>query len=365
MPSPYARTLVADARTGVWASFMREQGLDTWGIGRIQPGPALFFAIGDFHAKRVFALAPVASGVAVATDDGLRLVTGDGAIDMIAVGFPLTHLAGGPDGSLLAAGIDEDGAMNLLRWRPGRRPDRWRRAPGARRRFKDLLGLFARPDGTAVLVTAGEILVLARNALQPVKLRGTPLASPDSARSSERKVPPVWIYDAAMMPDGAIALTGFARNLVRWSGGRFDMIARGHFQSLLVCPRSGSLWATDFDGNLWKDGKSGFGRVFAFPEGRIHTIWPGASGSIWLECAPNSGPHLLVPVPADAPVDAPENLWRAWVHEGVSLDLRPGLLSPGILSAVPLFDGSLCLATNAGIWTIREAPDPSRLGEKR
>ncbi len=357
MPSPFARTLGLDARNGIWASFMREQGLDTWGIGRIHPSPALFIPIRALGATRVFALLPSGDRVAVATDDGVRTVSSDGTVATHSVGYPLTHLAIATGGAFLAAGIDGKGGINLLRLAPGCLSERWHLAMPRGGRLRELLRLFARPDGTAVLVTAGEILVFSGSALHIMDLKNSPLASPSRGRSSERRVPPVWIYDAAMTPDGAVHLTGFSRQLVRWNGGTMKVIAHGHFRSLIPGSRAGYLWATDFDGGLWKGDDAGFGQVAACPEGQIEAICPGASEGIWLEHAPASGPHRLVPVPSSATKGVPEEQWHAWIRAGVALDVRPGLVSPGILSSIPMSDGGLCLATNAGIWRIRETPD--------
>ncbi|HOT29059.1 MAG TPA: hypothetical protein PLU72_12815 [Candidatus Ozemobacteraceae bacterium] len=343
-PTRYARTLALDSENRLWASFMNEQGLDSWGIARLETASPTLFPAAGLSVRRVHALrAAPGAGIAAATDDGLRIVTPDGRIDVHANGDRLTHLAPGAGNSLLAAGSADDGGLVLARYRSGRPIERWRLQTKKAALSRDLLNVFELPDGRVLIVLSTDVVMLEGGKLRRLDWTKTPLASPARGRSAERRMPPLWIYDAAMAPDGGVYFIGACKKLVRWRNDRFDTLAEGHFQDLAVDPSSGVLWVTDFAGTLktW-DGKS-LELAYRLPDGEIRNIWPAASGTLWLECAHASGPHRLARLsPGLADPDT------------VSLDFRPGLLSPGILSLVQAPDGVTLIATNEGLWRIRD-----------
>lgn len=341
-PTRFARTLALDAEKRLWASFMNEQGLDSWGIACLETASPTLFPAACLSVRRVHALRAAPDGrIAAATDDGLRIVMLDGRIDAHAKGDRLTHLAPGIGDSLLAAGSADDGSLVLARCRSGRPIERWRLSAKKTGLFRDLLNVFELPDGRVMIILSTDVVMLEGGKLRRLAWEKTPLASPARGRSAERRMPPVWIYDVAMAPDGSMFFIGACKKLVRWRNARFDTLAEGHFQDLAVDPDSGVLWVTDFAGTLrtW-DGKS-LETAYQLPDGEIRSIWPVASGTLWLECAPATGPHRLARLsPGSTDPDA------------VTLDFRPGLLSPGILSVVQASDGTALIATNEGLWRI-------------
>ncbi|HNW35509.1 MAG TPA: hypothetical protein PKM25_11290 [Candidatus Ozemobacteraceae bacterium] len=354
-PTRYSRTLAIDSRGKLWASFMKEQGLETWGIGRIDPASSTLIPMSALFAHHVFDLKVTADQTVIAaTDNGLRMIASDGKIESEAEGICITMLAAGADGVVLGAGIGGDGALHLVRRRKAAQSlEQWRypvKGPG---KHRDLLRLFERPDGTAVIVTSKEIVLLKDEKLAPLALAKTPLATTAEGRSEERRVPPVWLYDATMTSDGSVYCTGFSKRLVKWWNDRFEIIAEGHFQELAPGDVPGTVWATDFNGALWKWDGGTFALAFSLPGGHIQSLRQTASGSVWLECAPASGPHRLVRISDTPMTSGAETRWAETFDAGVPLNLRPGLLSPGILSLTATPDGCIVIATNAGIWRLQ------------
>ncbi|MBP7635503.1 hypothetical protein KBA41_15145 [Candidatus Ozemobacteraceae bacterium] len=341
-PTRYARTLTIDSRGRLWASFMNEQGLDTWGIACLETASPTLVSAAMLSVGRVFALRALENGsVAAATDKGLRVLAPDGRFESIGKQEPLSLLAGTACGAVLAAGTGEDRALVLVRFTPGRPSERWRLPAKGAGGFREPLRMFELPDGRVMIVFATDVVMLDGGKLRRLAWEKTPLASPAKSRSSERRVPPVWIYDAAMTPDGSVFFVGFCKKLVRWKDGRFDVLAEGHFQDLAADPASETVWVTDFAGALRTWSGKTLETAYRLPDGEIRNIWPAASDALWLECAPASGPHRLERL---SPGSADPN--------AVSLEFRPGLLSPGVLSLVQAADGAALIATNEGLWRI-------------
>lgn len=346
-PTRYVRTLVIDSRGRLWASFMEEQGLGTYGIACLETASPTVIPAAELSAGRVFALRALGNGsVAAATDNGLRVISSDGRVEAIGLQEPLTLLAGAAGDAVLAAGTGADRTLVLVRYRPGLPPERWCLAAKGAGGFREPLRLFELPGGRVLIVFETGGVMFDDGKLRRLAWEKSPLASPERSRSSERRVPPVWIYDAAMAPDWSVFFTGFCKKLVRWKDGRFDVLAEGHFQDLAVDPGSGLMRVSDFAGTLSQWNGTALEPVFRQPAGEIRSLWPAASGALWLECAPASGPHLLVRLASGSAT--PDTL---------SLGLRPALLSPGILSLIERPGAAAVIATNDGLWSIR-APAP-------
>jgi len=350
-PTRYSRALAIDTGGALWASFMKEQGLDTWGIGRIDTASSTLIPISALSARRVFALKGAADQTIIAaTDNGLRMIASDGKIEAAATGICITVLASGAGDSVLGAGIGSDGALYLLRRKPARPLEKWRLPVKEAGKHCDLLGLFELPDTRVVIVTSKDVVLLEDGRLIPLALTKTPLATTDEGRSEERRAPPVWLYDAAIASDGSVYFTGFGKRLVRWWKNRFEIIAEGHFQEVVADEIAGTVWITDFNGALWKwDGET-FVLAFSLPGGHIQSLRQTAPGAVWLECAPASGPYRLVRISDIPSKSGVEARWTEAFEAGIPLDLRPGLLSPGILSLLSTPDGGVVVATNSGIW---------------
>ncbi|NLI78393.1 MAG: hypothetical protein GX442_18390 [Candidatus Riflebacteria bacterium] len=384
-PTRLPRALARSAEGALWAAFQAEEGvMQGAGLARVLPPPVLPVrgpGRAGWRSDKVHALLPAADdAVLAATDHGLHRVEADGKTTPLGEDLPWHLLAAAPDGTVWMAGIDADhrlavgrldGSRVLIHRAPGRFREILRLFPqgpssGASHHHPPPLSPVEEPEqgsspgrshspqtvslaATALVVTSDGIHEAGPTGLKALPLKKTPLFLPPS-HSVERRMPPIWLYDAARTPDGSLFLIGAHKTLVRRSGGRFEVVGAGHFSELCAGLGDQELLAADFDGRLWHwDGR----RLACVDRGtdrrHLRHLTLDDRGSLWAEeDAADGRPHAIVRY--DPPyTDGP--------RARASLGLFPGLLSPGVLALLGDGQGGCLLSTNEGI--CRVPPDDS------
>ncbi|RCK79759.1 MAG: hypothetical protein OZSIB_3913 [Candidatus Ozemobacter sibiricus] len=352
-PSHYPRALAVGRDGSVWAAFMAEQGVMVGGgLARVRPEPLLHI-VGQttpgWRSDQVNALlAAPDGGVLAATERGLHRVTAAGQVIPLGEAIPWQHLAAAADGGAWLAGTDREHHLFVGRL-VGDRVTVFR----PRGRCREVVRLFAPTPDRAVVVCSDQVWQIGPRGIVPLPLAGSPLFTPPS-RSPERRQPPIWLYDAALTADGSLFLIGATRRLVRVPPGRprYEVVATGSFSELCAGRHAQDLLVADFDGRLWRWNGQQLECVHEDRDRRaLRRLTLDSHGSLWAEEDRGSAPHRLVRF------DPP---YSEGPHAVVPLDLRPGLLSPGILALGDDGCGGLFVSTNEGLGYVAAPPPEPR-----
>ncbi len=349
-PTRFPRALARATDGALWAAFQSETGvMEGAGLARVLPQPGIVLQgskTPGWRSDKVHALLPASGGgILAATEHGLHRVSSEGIATPLGEDLPWHVLASRPDGEVWMCGIDERHRLCIGRLVSGKIKS-WKAHGG----FREILGIFPRPfPKTGVwVVTPGEILEADGRILKTLPL-GTTLLHLPPAKDVERKMPPVWLYDCAQTPDGNLFLIGAHKKIVRFGGGRFDVVGDGHFSEVQAGLREQELFATGFDGKLWKwDGKTLSCIDEAAKRRNLGHLTIDDRGSAWVEEDIPNEPHSILRF------DPP---FGGGPRGRASLALFPGLLSPGVLFILGDGTGGVFLSTNEGLCRVKGGPE--------